>query len=144
MSTTMARKETVTRKWLVIDAAGASLGHTAVKAATILRGKHKPEYTPHVDVGDFVIIINTSQAVMTGKKPEQKIYYRHSGYVGGLKATKYRLLMEKNPTLAMRLAVKGMMPRNALSHKALTRLRIFAGAEHTHAAQKPEVVGGAK
>ncbi|MCL2545872.1 MAG: 50S ribosomal protein L13 [Oscillospiraceae bacterium] len=145
MSTTMARKENVTREWLILDAAGVSLGHTAAKAATLLRGKHKPEYTPHVDVGDFVIIINASQAVLTGKKPEQKIYYRHSGYVGGLKATKYRLLMEKNSPLAMRLAVKGMMPRNALSHKALTRLRIFADATHTHEAQQPVLyAGGAK
>ncbi len=142
MSTTMARKETVERKWLIIDAAGVPLGRTATKAAVLLRGKHKPEYTPHVDTGDFVIIINAKKAVLTGKKGDQKFYRTHSGYVGGLKETKYRLLMDKNSPLAMRLAVRGMMQRNALTHKALTRLRIFADDKHTHAAQQPEVYTG--
>ena len=142
MGTTMARKETVARKWYILDAAGEPLGRTAVKAAVLLRGKHKPEYTPHVDTGDFVIVINAKDAVLTGKKPEQKLYRTHSGYVGGLKETKYRHLMEKNSPLAMSLAVKGMLPRNALSHKALTRLRVFAGAEHKHAAQQPEMYTG--
>jgi len=142
MSTTMARNETVSRNWLILDAAGIPLGRTATKAAALLRGKHKPEYTPHVDVGDFVIIVNCKDAVLTGKKGEQKLYYRHSGYVGGLKSTKYRLLMINKSTFAMQKAVKGMLPRNALSHKALTRLRVFAGPEHTHIAQKPTVYGG--
>ena len=145
MSTTMARAQTVERKWYILDAAGRPLGRTAVIAATLLRGKHKPEYTPHVDTGDFVIVVNAAQAVLTGKKADQKYYRTHSGYPGGLKETKYRILMEKKSPLAMRLAVRGMLPRNALTHKALTRLRVFAGADHPHAAQKPEaysVTGG--
>jgi large subunit ribosomal protein L13 len=146
MSTTMANAQTVERKWYILDAAGRPLGRTAVIAATLLRGKNKPEYTPHVDGGDFVVIINAAKAVLTGNKGEQKFYRTHSGYVGGLKETKYRILMEKRSPLAMRLAVRGMLPRNAITHKALTRLRIYAGDAHPHAAQKPEVytaAGGA-
>ena len=138
MSTYMANKGNIVRKWYVIDAAGKPLGKTAVAAATILRGKHKPEYTPHADCGDFVIVVNAEKAVLTGKKLEQKYYRTHSGYVGGLKETKYRLLMQKRPELAVRLAVRGMMPRNIVTKDSLTRLKIYRGAEHPHAAQKPE------
>jgi large subunit ribosomal protein L13 len=134
----MANKGNTVRKWYILDAAGKPLGKTAATAANLLRGKHKPEYTPHFDCGDFVIIINASQAVLTGNKMEQKYYRTHSGYVGGLKETKYRLLMESKPELAMKLAVKGMLPKNILSKDALTRLKIFRFAEHKHSAQQPE------
>ena len=138
MSTFMANKGNIVRKWYVLDAAGKPLGKTAVAAATILRGKHKPEYTPHADCGDFVIVINAEKAVLTGKKLEQKYYRTHSGYVGGLKETKYRLLMQSKPELAVRLAVRGMMPRNIVTKDSLTRLKIYRGDSHPHAAQKPE------
>ena len=138
MSTFMANKGNIQRKWYVLDAAGKPLGKTAVAAATILRGKHKPEYTPHADCGDFVIVINADKAVLTGKKLEQKYYRRHSGWVGGLKETKYRLLMQDKPELAMRLAVRGMMPRNIVTKDSLTRLKVYRGDSHPHAAQKPE------
>ena len=138
MSTFMANKGNIQRKWYVLDAAGKPLGKTAVIAATILRGKHKPEYTPHADCGDFVIVINAEKAVLTGKKLEQKYYRTHSGWVGGLKETKYRLLMQNKPELAVRLAVRGMMPRNIVTKDSLTRLKIYRGDSHPHAAQKPE------
>ena len=138
MSTFMANKGNIQRKWYVLDAAGKPLGKTAVTAATILRGKHKPEYTPHADCGDFVIVINAEKAVLTGKKLEQKYYRTHSGYVGGLKETKYRILMQNKPELAVRLAVRGMMPRNIVTKDSLTRLKIYRGDSHPHAAQKPE------
>ena len=138
-TTFMANKANTVRKWYVIDAAGKPMGKTAVAAATLLRGKHKPEYTPHADCGDFVIIVNAEQAVLTGKKLEQKYYRTHSGYVGGLKETQYRILMKNKPELAMRLAVRGMLPRNIVTKDSLTRLKIYRGAEHPHAAQKPEV-----
>jgi len=138
MSTFMANKGNIQRKWYVLDAAGKPLGKTAVAAATILRGKHKPEYTPHADCGDFVIVINAEKAVLTGKKLEQKYYRTHSGYVGGLKETKYRLLMQNKPELAVRLAVRGMMPRNIVTKDSLTRLKVYRGDSHPHAAQKPE------
>ncbi len=138
MSTFMANKGNIQRKWYVLDAAGKPLGKTAVAAATILRGKHKPEYTPHADCGDFVIVINAEKAVLTGKKLEQKYYRTHSGWVGGLKETKYRLLMQNKPELAVRLAVRGMMPRNIVTKDSLTRLKIYRGDSHPHAAQKPE------
>ena len=138
MSTFMANKGNIQRKWYVLDAAGKPLGKTAVAAATILRGKHKPEYTPHADCGDFVIVINAEKAVLTGKKLEQKYYRRHSGWVGGLKETKYRLLMQDKPELAVRLAVRGMLPRNIVTKDSLTRLKIYRGDSHPHAAQKPE------
>ena len=138
MSTYMAKVETVERKWYVIDAAGKPMGRVAVAAANILRGKHRPEFTPHVDCGEFVIIINADKAVLTGKKLEQKYYRHHSGYIGGLKEVQYKLLMEKKPELAMELAVKGMLPHNKLGAKAATRLKVYSGADHKHAAQKPE------
>lgn len=138
MSTFMAKAETTNRKWYVLDAAGKPLGRTAATAAMLLRGKHKPEFTPHVDGGDFVIIINAEKAVLTGKKLEQKYYRRHSGWIGGLKETKYRLLMQQKPELAMQLAVRGMLPRNIITKDSLSRLHIYRGAEHPHTAQKPE------
>ena len=138
MSTFMANKGNIVRKWYILDAAGKPLGKTAATAATLLRGKHKPEYTPHADCGDFVIIINAEKAVLTGKKLEQKYYRRHSGWVGGLKETKYRLLMQQKPELAMQLAVRGMLPRNIITKDSLSRLHIYRGAEHPHTAQKPE------
>ena len=139
MSTFMANKGNITRKWYVIDAAGKPLGKTAAAAADLLRGKLKPEYTPHADCGDFVIIINAEKAVLTGKKLEQKYYRTHSGWVGGLKEVQYRTLMQEKPELAMKVAVRGMMPRNILSKDSLTRLKIYRGGEHEHAAQKPEL-----
>lgn len=139
MSTFMANKGNIERKWYILDAAGKPLGKTAAMAATLLRGKHKPEYTPHADCGDFVIVINAEKAVLTGKKLDQKFYRTHSGYVGGLKETKYRKLMQDKPELAMKLAVRGMMPRNIITKDSLTRLKIFRGPEHIHAAQKPEL-----
>ena len=139
MSTTMVKPAEVVRKWYVIDAAGKPLGKTAVIAADLLRGKRKVDYTPHVDCGDFVIVINAEKAVLTGKKLEQKYYRTHSGYPGGLKETQYKHLMANKPELAMRLAVRGMLQKNTIAQWQLKRLRIFAGAEHDHAAQKPEV-----
>ena len=137
MSTFMANANNIERRWFVIDAAGQPLGKTAVKAANILRGKHRPEFTPHADCGEFVIIINASKAVLTGKKLEQKYYRHHSGYIGGLKEVQYKTLMATRPEMAMELAVKGMLPHNHLGAKAFTRLKVYAGAEHKHAAQQP-------
>ena len=138
MSTFMAKKESVERKWYVLDAKGKPLGRTAAAAANILRGKHRPEFTPHVDCGEFVIIINAAEAVLTGRKLEQKFYRRHSGDIGGLKEVNYKTLMATKPTLAMELAVKGMLPHNSIGDKSITRLKVYAGAEHDNAAQKPE------
>ena len=137
MSTYMAKAEELERRWYVIDAAGKPLGKTAVKAAVILRGKHRPEFTPHADCGEYVIIINAGKAVLTGRKLEQKYYVRHSGYIGGLKKVQYRELMATRPEMAMELAVKRMLPDNTLGRKAFTRLHVYAGPEHKHAAQKP-------
>ena len=138
MSTFMANKGSIVRKWYILDAAGKPLGKTAATAAHLLRGKHKPEFTPHADCGDFVVIVNAQKAVLTGKKLEQKYYRRHSGWIGGLKETKYRLLMQQKPELAMQLAVRGMLPRNIITKDSLSRLHIYRGAEHPHTAQKPE------
>lgn len=138
MSTTLVRKEDVQRKWYVLDAAGKPLGRTAVTAANILRGKVKPDFTPNVDCGDYVIIVNVDKAILTGKKLDQKFYRRHSGWIGGLKETKYKTLMAERPEFAMELAVKGMLPKNTIGRTAITRLKLFKGPEHTHAAQKPE------
>ena len=139
MSTFMANKGNIERKWYVLDAANKPLGKTAAKAAELLRGKHKPEFTPNADCGDFVIIINAEKAVLTGKKLDQKFYRHHSGWMGGLKEVKYRTLMQTKPELAMQLAVKGMMPKNVLSKGSMTRPKIYRGNEHEHAAQKPEL-----
>ena len=139
MSTFMANKGNIVRKWYVLDAAGKPLGKTAAAAANLLRGKLKPEYTPHTDCGDFVIIINAEKAVLTGKKLEQKYYRTHSGWIGGLKEVQYSTLMRERPELAMKLAVRGMMPRNVISKDSMSRLKIYHGGEHEHAAQKPEL-----
>ena len=138
MPTTLAKKETVERKWYILDAAGKPLGRTAVIAANLLRGKHKVDFTPNVDCGDNVIIINTDKAVLTGKKLDQKHYYHHTGWIGNLKDVKYRTLMAERPEFAMELAVKGMLPKNSIGRAALTRLKLYKGAEHNNAAQKPE------
>ena len=140
MATYMAKKETVERGWYVIDAAGKPLGKVAAKAATILNGKHRPEYTPHVDCGEFVIILNASKVVLTGKKLEQKHYYHHSGYIGGLKSVSYKTLMATKPEKAVELAVKGMLPHNSIGDKSITRLHVYARGEHPHAAQQPNAV----
>ncbi len=137
MSTFMANASTIERKWYVIDAAGKPLGKTAVKAANILRGKHRPEFTPHADCGEFVIIVNAAKAVLTGKKLEQKFYRHHSGYIGGLKEINYKTLMATKPEKAMELAVKGMLPHNTIGDKSFTRLHVYAGAEHKQVAQQP-------
>ena len=138
MSTTMPKVAEITRTWYILDAADKPLGRTAAKAAAILRGKHKPDFAPNVDCGDHVIIINAEKAILTGKKLEQKFYRHHSGWVGGLKEVQYGKLMEERPERAMMLAVKGMVPDTVIGRKALTRCRVFRGAEHTHAAQKPQ------
>ena len=138
MSTYMAKKDAVTRKWYILDAAGKPMGRTATVAANILRGKHKVTYTPHVDGGDFVIILNAQEAVLTGKKLDQKLYRTHSGYPGGLKETKYSRLMQTKPELAMTLAVRGMLQKNTIARAQLKRLKVYRGAEHKHQSQKPE------
>ena len=140
MSTTMLTKESVQRKWYILDAAGKPMGKTAALAADLLRGKLKTDYTPNVDCGDYVIIINAKDAVLTGKKLEKKYYRTHSGWIGGLKETKYRILMQEQPEVAMRVAVRGMMPRNIVTKDSLKRLHIYAGEQHEHQAQKPELV----
>ena len=137
MSTYMAKAETVERKWYVIDAAGKPLGKTAVEAATILRGKHRPEFTPHVDCGEFVIVINAKDAVLTGNKINQKKWFRHTGYIGHLKEVSYKDLMATRPEKAMELAIAGMLPHNTLGRKALKKLRIYKDANHNHQAQSP-------
>ncbi len=139
MSTFMANKGNIVRKWYVVDAAGKPLGHTAVIVADLLRGKRKPTYTPHADCGDNVIVINAAKATLSGKKPEQKMYRTHSGWVGGLKEVKYRTLMQEKPELAMKLAIRGMMPKNIISKDSMSRLKIYRGSEHEQAAQKPEL-----
>ncbi len=138
MSTFMAKTGEVSRKWYILDAEGKPLGRVAAKAAHILRGKHKPTYTPHVDCGDHVIIINCDKAILTGKKLEQKKYYWHTGWIGGLKSESYKDMMANKADKAMKIAVNGMLPNNTLGRAALTRLRVYKGAEHKQAAQKPE------
>ena len=140
MSTFMAKAENVERKWYVLDAAGKPLGRTAATAAMLLRGKHKTTFTPHVDCGDFVIIVNADKAVLTGKKLTQKYYRHHTGWVGGLKEVQYKTLMAENSDKAMTYAVKGMIPSNTIGTKAMTRLHCYKAADHAHAAQKPEAV----
>ena len=141
MSTYMARPAEVTRKWYVIDAAGLPLGRVATAAAMLLRGKHKPIYTPHIDTGDYVIIVNADKAVLTGRKLDQKIYFRHSGYEGGLKRTVYRQLMAKKPEFAVEKAVRGMLPHNRLGRAMFKKLKVYRGSEHPHSAQVPEQWG---
>ena len=133
------KKSEIERKWYVIDAANKPLGRVATEAAKLLRGKHKPTYTPHMDVGDHVIIINCKDAVLTGRKLDQKVYRHHSGYIGGMKETTARVMMENKPEKAMMLAIKGMLPHNSLGRKMIKKVRIYAGNEHENIAQKPEV-----
>ncbi len=139
MNTYMAKVKELEKKWYIIDAADKPLGRVAAAAASILRGKHKPEYTPHVDCGDHVIIINASKAILTGDKLEQKEYIRHSGYIGGLKRVKYKDLMATRPEKAFELAVWGMLPHNSLGRTALRKLRVYRDSNHRHEAQKPEL-----
>ena len=138
MKTFMAKAEAVERKWYVVDAAGVPLGRLASKVASVLRGKNKPTYTPNVDTGDFVIIINTDKTVLTGKKLENKFYRYHTGYIGGLKEISYKKMMAEKSDLAVYEAVKGMLPKNSLGRAMIKKLKVFKGAEHNHAAQKPE------
>ena len=138
MSTYMAKPANVERKWYVIDAEGVVLGRLASQVALMLRGKHKPTFTPHVDTGDFIIVVNTDKIVLTGKKLDQKIYYHHTGHPGGLKETKYRDLMATKSEFALKKAVRGMLPKGPLGNKMLKKLKVYAGPEHEHAAQKPE------
>jgi large subunit ribosomal protein L13 len=138
MKSYMARPLEVERKWYVVDAEGQTLGRLATEIATVLRGKNKPQYTPHVDTGDFVVVVNAEKVVVTGRKAEQKVYRRHSGYPGGLKETSYEQMMERRPTEILRRAVKGMMPKNRLARQQLRKLKIYAGPEHPHAAQDPQ------
>ena len=140
MKTYMAHAETVERKWYVVDAEGQTLGRLATKVAAVLRGKHKPTFTPNVDTGDFVIVINTDKVVLTGKKLEDKYYRYHTGYIGGLKEVPYKKLMAEKSDLAVYEAVKGMLPKNSLGRAMIKKLRVYKGAEHNHSAQKPETL----
>ncbi len=139
MKTYMAKPAEVERKWYVIDASGQTLGRISSEVASILRGKHKPTYTPHVDTGDFVIIINAEQVKLTGDKLNQKMYRYHTGYPGGLKEMDYKTLLQKRPEKAIETAVKGMLPHNRLGNKMYKKLKVYRGSEHPHQAQKPEV-----
>jgi large subunit ribosomal protein L13 len=138
MKTYVATPSTRERNWLVVDASGKTLGRLATQIAEVLRGKRKPEYTPHIDVGDFVVVVNAEKIAVTGNKREQKRYYRHSGYPGGLRSRTLGDMLERRPEEVIRLAVKGMLPRTSLGRAQLRKLKIYAGPEHPHAAQKPE------
>ena len=140
MNTFMANPDKIERKWYVVDADGCTLGRLASEVASVLRGKNKPEYTPNVDTGDYVIVINADKLSVTGKKLDQKIYYRHSEYVGGMKETTLREMLAKKPEKVIELAVKGMLPKGPLGRQMYSKLHVYAGAEHPHAAQKPEVL----
>jgi len=140
MKTYMAKAGEVERKWYVVDVQGKVLGRAASEVAKILRGKHKPQYTPHVDTGDYVIVINADKVVLTGKKLDQKVYRRHTGWIGNLKETKYRHMLQKNPERVFELAVKRMLPSNSLGRKMFKKLKVYAGDKHNHQAQKPEVL----
>lgn len=137
-TTFMAKPAEVQRKWYVIDAEGKVLGRVAVEAARILRGKHTPMFTPHVDTGDYVVVINADKVILTGNKLDQKMYNRHSGYPGGLKQTPYRVMMDKRPELMVEKAIKGMLPHNRLGTQQSKKLKVYAGSEHPHQAQQPE------
>ena len=138
MKTYMPKAADITRQWYVVDAEGQALGRVASQVANVLRGKNKPIYTPNVDTGDYVIIINASKVILTGKKLDQKIYYKHSGYVGGLKETKYRKLLAEKPEFALRKAIVGMLPKGPLGRQMAKKLKVYAGPTHEHAAQNPE------
>jgi large subunit ribosomal protein L13 len=136
----MASPKTIERKWFVVDAAGQTLGRLASEVAKVLRGKNKPIFTPHIDTGDYVIIVNADKITVTGRKMEQKQYYRHSDYIGGLKSVSLREMMEKKPEEVVRKAVKGMLPKGPLGSEMISKLHVYAGSEHPHAAQKPEAL----
>ena len=138
-TTYSAKKNDIQRKWYIIDAASKPLGRVATEAAKLLRGKHKPTFTPNIDTGDHVIILNCKDVVLTGKKLDQKVYRHHSGYIGGMKETSARVMMDNSPEKAMMLAIKGMLPHNSLGKQMLTKLRVYAGSEHENQAQKPEI-----
>jgi len=138
MKTVSAKKETVRRDWYVVDATDKVLGRIATEIANRLRGKHKPEYTPHIDTGDYIVVVNADKVRVTGNKVTDKIYFRHTGYPGGIKETSFGKLMETHPERAIEIAVKGMMPRNKLSRAMLGKLKIYAGGEHPHTAQQPK------
>ncbi len=140
MNSYMASPATIERKWYVVDATGYTLGRLASEVARVLRGKNKPIYTPHMDTGDYVIVTNAEQIKVTGKKLEQKIYYRHSDYVGGMKETTLKEMLNKKPERVIELAVKGMLPKGPLGRQMITKLHVYAGPEHKHEAQKPEVL----
>ncbi len=138
MKSYMARPQEVERKWHVVDAEGKHLGRLASEVATLLRGKHKPQYTPHVDTGDFVVVVNAEKVAVTGRKAEQKVYRRHTGYPGGLRETPYEVMLERKPTEVLRKAVHGMMPKTRLGRQQLKKLKLYAGPEHRHEAQNPQ------
>ena len=140
MKTFSAKPDSVQRDWYVVDATGKTLGRLASEIATRLRGKHKPEYTPHVDTGDYIVVVNAEKVHVTGNKANDKMYYRHSGFPGGLKTTNFQMLIEKQPQRAIELAVKGMMPRNPLGRAMLGKLKVYAGSEHPHSAQQPQAL----
>ena len=140
MKSFMASPSTIERKWYVVDATGHTLGRLSSEIASILRGKNKPTYTPHIDTGDYVIVVNADKIQVTGKKLDQKVYYNHSDYVGGMKETTLREKMAKKPEDVIYLAVKGMLPKGPLGREMITKLRVYAGADHKHQAQKPEVL----
>ncbi|MDF2821843.1 MAG: rplM [Clostridiales bacterium] len=140
MKSFMANPQTVERKWYLVDASGQTLGRLASEVAAVLRGKNKPTFTPHVDTGDFVIIINADKVKVTGKKAEQKVYKTYSGYVGGLKEIPYKVMLDTKPEEILHLAIKGMLPKNAIGRQMITKLRVYKGAEHDHIAQQPEVL----
>jgi large subunit ribosomal protein L13 len=140
MKTTALRTQDIEQKWYLIDCSGKTLGRLSVRVANILRGKNKPEYTPNSDVGDFVVLVNAKNLKVTGSKNEDKIYYRHSGYPGGIKEISFKDLLNKDPEKVLRLAVKGMLPKNKLNRQVIKKLKVYAGEEHPHEAQKPEVI----
>ena len=140
MSTYMAKKGNIERKWYVIDAAGKPLGKTAAAAAVLLRGKHKPEYTPHVDTGDYIVVINADKLKLSAEKAGKKTYYRHTGYPGGIYETTFKEMQAKHPGRALEIAVKGMLPKGRLGYAMIKKLKIYAGAEHPHTAQQPKVL----
>ena len=141
MDTIYVKPKDVERKWWIIDAEGERLGRVAVKAVELLRGKHKPEFVPYHELGDYVVIINAGKVEVSGNKADGKLYYRHTSYPGGLKVTKFRDMIDKKPCFPMEAAVKGMLPKGPLGRKIFTNLKVYAGAEHPHAAQKPEAIG---
>lgn len=138
MKTMSAKPESVKRDWYIVDASGKTLGRLASEVATRLRGKHKPEYTPHVDTGDYIVVVNAEKVAVTGKKADDKMYYHHTGFPGGIRDVNFSTLQKKKPQRIIELAVKGMMPRNPLGRAMLTKLKVYAGSEHPHTAQQPQ------